>query len=253
MSPDDRAAPAMNEALFRIADRILAAAGDRGLPVRVLGGVAVAMRCPTAAIPPLARRYEDLDLITTNKRAYDVGELLGELGFAPEERFNRLHGRSRMLFESADGHLDVLVDRLVMCHVLELEDRIEANERTLPGADLLLSKLQIVQLNDKDVRDIVAILADLALTEDESGIHAGYVAKLVGADWGWWRTSTQTLETVAERLPSLGLPAESHQRVVGRINELRALAAGCRKSMRWRARARVGERVPWYNDPEEVA
>jgi hypothetical protein len=188
--------------------------------VRVLGGVAIAMQCPTAQEPALARRYEDLDLVTTARSAYTVGELLQELGFAPEEQFNQLHGRSRLLFESATCHLDVLVDKLVMCHTLDLAKRINVTSGTVPLADLLLSKLQIVNLNDKDVRDIVAVLSD----------H----------------------ELVRERLGALGLAPDQLDRVAARLDALRELGEACQKSMRWRARARMGERVPWYNDPEEV-
>jgi hypothetical protein len=241
-----------NEKIIAMARRIIANADQRGLPVRVLGGVAIAMRCPAAQEPALARRYADLDLITTARSAYTVGELLQELGFSPEERFNQLHGRSRLLFHSATCHLDVLVDKLVMCHTLDLAKRIKVTDGTIPLADLLLSKLQIVNLNDKDLRDIVAVLADHDLTDDEEGINRSYISNILGSDWGWWRTATATMLTVRERLDALGLPPDQLGAVAARLDTLRDLSESCQKSMRWRARARMGERVPWYNDPEEV-
>jgi hypothetical protein len=241
-----------NEETIAMARRVIAHADERGLPVRVLGGVAIAMQCPAAQEPALARRYADLDLVTTAKSAYTVGELLQELGFAPEERFNQLHGRSRLLFASTACHLDVLVDKLVMCHTLELAKRIEVIDGTLPLADLLLSKLQIVNLNDKDVRDIVAILADHDLTDGERGINTSYISNILGSDWGWWRTVTTTMLTVKGRLNGLGLPPEQLTRVATRLDALGELSETCQKSMRWRARSRIGERVPWYNNPEEV-
>jgi hypothetical protein len=241
-----------NEKILEMAARIVAQADDRGLPVRVIGGVAIAMRCPAAHEAPLARPYADLDIVTTARSAYSVGELLKELGFSPEERFNQLHGRSRLLFGSATCHLDVLVDKLVMCHTLDLAKRINVTDGTLPLADLLLSKLQIVNLNDKDVRDIVAVLVDHELTDGDDGINRSYIADILGSDWGWWRTATATMETVRERLSGLGLAPDQLDRVAARLDALSRLSDACQKSIRWRARARMGERVPWYNDPEEV-
>jgi hypothetical protein len=243
----------MNDRIFDAASRVLAHASDRGLPLRALGGVAIAMRCPSAGRQPLARRYEDLDLITDAKNVHAVSELLQELGFSPEERFNQLHGRSRMLFDGEDCHVDVLVDRLVMCHTLELAGRITVDAETLSLADLLLSKLQIVNLNEKDVRDITAVLADHDLTDDDQGINVTYIATVIGADWGWWRTATQTIGTVRERVDAVALSPVPRGEVAERLDELNRLAAACPKTWRWRARSRVGDRMPWYNDPEEVA
>jgi hypothetical protein len=157
-----------------------------------------------------------------------------------------------LLFHSATCHLDVLVDKLVMCHTLDLAKRINVTDGTIPLADLLLSKLQIVNLNDKDLRDIVAVLADHDLTDDEEGINRSYISNILGSDWGWWRTATATMLTVRERLDALGLPPDQLGAVAARLDTLRDLSESCQKSMRWRARARMGERVPWYNDPEEV-
>jgi len=221
---------------------------------RALGGVAVALRCPSASRPPLARDYHDLDLATNRDHGHRLAEALAAAGYAPAERFNALHGHSRMMFSGPnDLHVDVLVDKFVMCHELSFRGRLDVHRETLGLADLLLTKLQIAQINHKDVVDVAAILSDHALTQDESGINAGYVVELLSNDWGWWRTVTANLEITRELLPTLDLPRAQAADVDGRLHELKSVVAEGKRSLRWKARARVGERMAWRFDPEEAA
>jgi len=144
----------MNERTLETAAKILASTSERGVTARVLGGVGVAMCSPSASTPPLSRRYEDLDLITSRRSAHGLATVIGELGFQPEARFNQLHGHSRLLFDIPECHIDVLVGKFVMCHELELTRRLEVRADTLAPADLLLTKLQVAALNEKDVLDM---------------------------------------------------------------------------------------------------
>ena len=132
--------------------------------MRLLGGVAVWARCPSARRPELAREYGDVDIVTPGRSAREVGRFLESLGYEPDKLFNALHGAQRMNFMDAghDRPLDVLVDRFVMCHALDLRDRLAVEELTIPLADLLLTKLQVVKINEKDLLDLLALLADHA-------------------------------------------------------------------------------------------
>jgi hypothetical protein len=243
----------MNAAIIEQARRIIGESESRGITTRVLGGVAVALRCPSAGEEPLARDYEDLDLITSSKQAHALAELLGELGFRGEDRFNRLHGHTRLLFDSPGCHIDVLVGRFTMCHELDLSARLTANEVTLSPADLLLTKLQVVNLNMKDIQDVVALLVDFKVDEQSDyGINGRYIGEIVGSDWGWWKTATGSLAHVGERLPRLDLDARRMDAAAARIGALEDIVAHAPRSLSWRLRARVGTRMPWYNDPEEV-
>ena len=226
---------------------------ENGVQARLLGGVAVALRCPSARRPPLARDYHDLDLATTGAHAHRLSQVLAAAGFSPEERFNNLHGRSRMMFTGPDGvHVDVLVDEFVMCHTLSLSRRLPLHKDTLSLADLLLTKLQIAELNQKDAVDVAALLLDHPLTEDEAGINRKYVVQVVSNDWGWWRTVTENLQRMDGLVPSLGLLSEEAELVQARLHELSDSIAAGKRSLRWRMRARLGDRVPWRFDPEEV-
>jgi hypothetical protein len=171
-----------------------------------------------------------------------------------------MHGHRQMYFTSgADGTaVDVIMDRLHMCHVLPFSDRIDRMPLTLDVTDLLLSKLQVVQQNEKDVHDIVYLLAAHELRDgDEAGtIGLGRFTEVLAGDWGWWRTATGNLDRVVElvrgelaRLVPAGTPHDPVEQALA----LRRHAEMMPKSLRWKLRARLGERAQWYELPEEVA
>jgi hypothetical protein len=225
-----------------------------GVCGRALGGVAVALRCESVLNPPLAREYHDIDLATSRDDAHRLSEVLINAGCTAPERFNALHGHARMMFTTSEGtHIDVIVDEFVMCHRLSLRRRLTIDSQTLTLADLLLTKLQIAKINHKDVGDIVAVLVDHQLTDGDDGINVDYIVKVLSEDWGWWRTVTANLEIVDELAPSFGLSEAERKHVHTQIRACRRAIGGGRRSLRWKARARIGERVPWRLDPEEVA
>jgi hypothetical protein len=222
--------------------------------LRVLGGVAVALRCPSAdSVAPLIREFSDLDLATTVKHVKGTTRVLRSLGYEPNERFNAAHGESRLLFYAPDGkHVDVFVDRFELCHGLPLRGRLEVDPVTLPLADLLLTKLQVAKLSRKDVTDTVALLLDHQLTDDDEGLCTPRLIDVLASDWGWWRTATETLERLTGLVSGLGLDAERTGLVRERLSDVTARIEAAPKSLKWRARARVGERRPWREDPDEL-
>ena len=235
------------------ATRIGETAAERGLPLRVLGGVAVAMLCPSSRRSPLQREYADIDLATTASARDGVVELMGSLGYAGDREFNMLHGHRRLFFwdEGNGRQVDVFVNEANLCHRIDLRRRIEIAPLTVSLADLTVLKLQIVETNEKDYLDICAIFADHEVTSDESGINGAYIAQISAGDWGLWRT----LEMVAERSQqfALDLPEfNAAELVAKRLRVLRSGLAEIPKTRRWKLRARVGEKKRWYEIPEEV-
>lgn len=246
--------PVEGDSPMERAERLIAGATADGITARALGGIAVAIRCPSARVAPLQREYHDLDIATTRSHSQDLEAFLVREDFQPNDRFNALHGRSRMIFTAADGlHLDVLIGEFAMCHRLDLSKRLEVDPRTLGLADLLLTKLQIAELNRKDTQDLAALLLDHPLTDDEEGINAGYVADLLARDWGWWRTVTANFGLFEHHLPALGIPEPGTATVLQRLDQLRQGVEARKKSFAWRSRAKLGDRVPWRAEPEEVA
>ena len=236
-------------------ERVLAAARQKGVVVRLAGGLAIRRLCPTARTAPLSRSYNDLDLaIAGNGARRPLTDLLISLGYEADAMFNALNGSTRMQFEDAVNarHVDVFVNAVRMCHVIDFKDRLALLNDTLTPTDLLLTKLQIVELNDKDVLDLLALLHDQRLEKgDGVGIDTDYLAKVWGDDWPLWKTCGLTLDKIGRAAPLI-----VDENAVGQIKEsMTALAAvleSGRKTLRWKLRAKVGARVRWYELPEET-
>jgi len=232
-------------------------ANERGIPLKLLGGQAVRVLCP--GYPNRARNDQDMDFACVSSRTKDVIAFFSETGFLGDQRFNLLHGDRQMYFTTADGKtsVDVIMDKLNMCHVLEFKDRIDRMPDTLDVADLLLTKLQIVELNRKDVHDLVHLFSAFLVKDgDEPGtIGTGRIGKIVGEDWGWWRTVTMNLDKVAELAEGEHRDLVPEARTYDPAEQARGLRAfcdACPKTMKWKLRAKVGDRVQWYELPEEV-
>lgn len=229
------------------------AAAGRGIPLRVLGGIAVALLCPSSRRPPLAREYADIDLATTGGAKADVVRLMEDLGYTGDKEFNTLHGHRRLYFwdQRNERQVDVFVDEANLCHRIDIKQRLEAVPLTLSLADLTVLKLQVMETNEKDFLDVCAIFADHDLSVDDSGVNAAYIGKLAASDWGLWRT----LGMVSERSEqfALDLPGfEAGEVVAARLRQLREGLNSVPKTRGWKLRARIGDRKRWYMTPEEV-
>jgi hypothetical protein len=231
------------------ARRLLVLAAGAQVPVRLLGGVAIGLRVPEGAQPLLARAYQDIDLIIPGKRQAQISAVLEGAGYAADAEFNAFNGHRRLLFRDPvnERQVDVFVGSFSMCHEIPLGDRLLAASETLPPPELLLTKLQVVELNDKDLRDILNLLYH------EEGLEMDRVGACCAGDWGLWRTSTMNLARARDALSELPLAPSDEAILRERIDALAAALESAPKTRRWRLRARVGDRVRWYEEPEEVA
>jgi hypothetical protein len=238
------------------AARIIGAASQAGIVMRATGGVAIALVCAAARRPPLTRSYQDIDFAMRSRDATPVAELFAALGYEPEEEFNLLHGQRRLFFRdrARDREADVFLDRIEMCHQLDLSDRLERCPQTVTPADLLLSKLQVMETNNKDYLDMVALFSDLPLTEaDDRGIDLVRIRQLCASDWGWWKTSTIVAGRLREFAQELcARHPEVDRAVVDHIDTLLHDLDAAPKSRKWKLRARVGVRVRWHQEPEDI-
>ena len=173
-SPGAARAPAILPNPVEEAGRLIDRASSLGLALRAVGGVAVWMRAPSIREADPPRVFHDIDLVAWKRASRELASLLEAEGYEPHRRFNTLAG-DRLLFfdEPNERRIDVFLDRLEMCHTLDFADRLTQDPGTLTLADLLLSKLQIVRLTDRDVADVAALLADHAIIDDGSGIELG--------------------------------------------------------------------------------
>jgi len=242
------------------ARRIIEAAREAGPTLRVIGGVGVALVAPTVARLEPRRSYHDIDLAAPAGAAA-ITRGMTALGYEPAREFNTLNGSERLLFHDPAGRrVDVFIDTLRMCHELSFRDRLGSAgwPWTLPPADLLLSKLQIVEQTDRDAQDVLALLADHELVESAGeGIELPRLRQVCGTDWGWWRTVDDNLARLIARwvdptAAGESAPVGARSSAIGRARTMRATLAESPKSMGWRARAAVGTRIRWYDVPEEV-
>ena len=235
------------------ANRVATALEHASVSLRLLGGAAVWLRCPSARSDLLHREYADLDFIGLSSQTGEIKQFLVSLGYEADKFFNSLHGRSRLLFhDTVNGRqVDILLNEMEMCHRLDFRSRIKVDAQTLPLADLLLTKLQIVQINAKDLTDLITLLGDHPVGDsDGESINGRYIAQLTSGDWGLYRTIQLNLEKVNEfatHFAQVGPFAINEQ-----VKLLQNMMDSQRKSLKWKVRAQVGDRVQWYELPEEV-
>jgi hypothetical protein len=237
------------------ARRLLAAAEEFGVPLRLIGGAAVRLHVVGDLHPSFRREIRDIDVVTARGQGRRAAEFLEAQGYEPNRTFNAMHGARRALFyDHPHGRqVDLFVDVFEMCHVLPLGEQLERDPQTLPLADLLLTKLQIVKLNAKDCSDAYALLLEHEVGPDDAErIDPGRVADLCARDWGLYRTTQLNVERLAADLRSSGLSDAEQAVVQERLAALVDAIERRPKSVRWRARARVGDRVRWYEEPEEI-
>jgi Uncharacterised nucleotidyltransferase len=236
-------------------ERLLDMARQEGVPLNLLGGVAV--RLHASEVPPaLDREYKDLDFAVPKKAGGATDKLLRDAGYEPHITFNAMHARERALFfdDAHDRQVDVFIGSFRMCHQIPLGDRIGNGEQTVPLAELLLTKLQIIELNEKDVRDTVLLLHGHDVGEhDDDTVNAARIAELCAAEWGLWRTITANLERCREHVGDYDLDSSDQNRITGRFDALLTRIEEEPKTRGWKLRAKVGERKRWYELPEEVS
>jgi hypothetical protein len=234
--------------------RLLDVAGQTGSAFSLLGGVAIRLHA-TDVPAPLDREYKDLDFAVPKGGGGDASKLLRDAGYEPEVAFNAMNGKERMLFHDLQHgrQVDVFVGAFRMCHEIPFSGRIKPGDRTVPLAELLLTKLQIIELNEKDVRDTVLLFYGHEIADhDDDAVNGDRIATLCASDWGLWRTITANVARCRDHLSDYALPDTDRERVSARLTEVLDRIEAEPKSRGWKLRAKIGERKRWYELPEEV-
>jgi hypothetical protein len=235
------------------AERIAEAAKSQKVGIKLLGGAGIHLHSPSARRPPLKRKYGDLDYAMRKRDNKAVLGLFPALGYEANERFNLMNGDSRLYFYDAEHgrQVDVFIDVFRMSHVIDLRGRLSHEGPCATPSDLLLSKLQIYEVNRKDLVDLTALLLDhpVESKNGDDAIDAGYIAGLAAQEWGMYRTLQVNIEKLRHTVDELDVDREL---VRSRLDELWAVVDAQPKPLKWRLRAQVGDRVRWYELPEET-
>jgi len=237
--------------------RLVYEAQKEDIFLRVLGGLAIKVHSPHANHRSLERKYPDIDFVTDKTSAKKLLDFLPGMGYTPNKTFNTLSGDRRQLwYDEAQGRqIDVFIGDFTMCHTLPLADRLHVEPLTIPLAELFLSKAQIVELNRKDVLDLLTLLVDHEVgAGDDETINADLIAELCAKDWGLYTTVSMTIQKLHTFLDESDLDLdEAEAQVIKRrlVTMLKAMDLAP-KTLAWKMRARVGTRVRWYEEVEEV-
>jgi hypothetical protein len=242
--------------LLQEADQLLREAERRGAVLRLAGSAGVLRHCPDCreAVAALGREPpQDLDFFAHARQQRELARMFADLGYQadPSVAFSQEYGIGRLIFlgHVAAAKVDVFLDALRMSHTIEFAARLDRAGPTAQAADLLLAKLQIHEITEKDIKDMAALLASHPLRDGSAGsIDAGHVVSLMARDWGLCRTTLDNLAIADALLPASGAPGGLAAAATARIRELRERIEAAPKSLRWKARAKVGTRMRWYEE-----
>ncbi len=251
--------PAERLRFEREVERILEAANATGLTLRILGSLAFHLHCPRYGYlqAALGRIYTDIDLAAYSRESRAVQKLFtGHLGYTADEMIYVESEGARMMFEHSNHrlHVDVFFDKLDFNHTISWLSRLERDAPTVPLAELLLEKMQIVRINEKDVIDTIVQLLEHPLGDgDDETIDIGRVARLCADNWGLWRTTTMNLEKVRQLLIGFPQLTEKQKRAVAaQVDHALARISAEPKALAWRMRNRIGDRMKWHKDVDEI-
>lgn len=243
------------------AEAVIAAAGERGLHLRLLGALAVIKQCPGGMwlLEKTNRILTDLDFMGYDKEIRKVEAMFAELGYEV------LGGRGvtmdvwvgRRIFHDPSGsrrRVDVFLDRLDFCHPIELNGRLDLETVTIPLTDILLEKLQIVEINEKDLKDLVVLLLehDVAEGHEPGRFDLPYMTDLLCSDWGFYYTVSLNFDRVRRYMETIpDLTVEQKALIESRLDTIWQRIESSPKGLKWKIRARVGPSRRWYNEVGE--
>jgi hypothetical protein len=230
--------------------KILRYAKQKGVVLKLLGGWAVHIHCSEHEF--CDREHGDFDFVGLSSQYAEIVRIMKELEFIENKNMTLSTSGSRLLFEKPNSpeHIDVFLDFVDIEHRVILKDRLEIEEDTLSVSDLLLMKLTITRLNEKDVRDIVTIIKDREIgTDDSPGkINVNYIANLCAKKWGLHHDVLAALQNTLILLSRYSFPENIELVVREKIELLIHAIVEKPKSVRWRLRAILGKRIPWKRE-----
>jgi hypothetical protein len=234
------------------AERIASAASAAQVGLKLMGGAGIHLHSQSAHHPPLRRKYGDLDYAMPKRDRKAALAFFPSLGYEANERFNLMQGDRRLyFFDNQNGRqVDVFIDSIRMSHFIDLRARLGHDGPCATPSDLLLSKLQIYEMNRKDLVDLTALILDHPVASDNlEALDAAYIARLTADDWRLYHALEVNIAKLMGTLDELDVDREL---VRSRIAEIWKAIEAQSKPLKWKLRAQVGDRVAWYELPEEV-
>ena len=239
------------------AKRLVSEAEKRGIILRVMGAVAVRIHCERYGhlLETMKRELSDIDFMSYSKFRNVLPDFFKEMGYTPRERIILLYGTKRHIYDDFKHKrfVDVFFDVLDMCHLIDFRGRLELDSPTITLADIVLEKMQIVKINEKDIKDVIVLLREHDLGGGRDQVDIAYIADILSKDWGFYYTVTTNLKKVKAFLPKYeALTDEDREDVAGKIDAMLDEIERHPKTLKWKMRARIGTKKKWYKEVEEV-
>jgi len=243
--------------MFALRDRIMERADKMGITLRIMGGVAVRTHCPFYKYLHYnwRRRLPDIDFVGYLKEVTKIQELFLNLGFEEDKVIMRLFGTQRRIFNLVDENIraDVVLDKLRFCHEIDLRQRLTLDYPTITLADLLISKLQIIKIDLRDILDITMLLLEHEIGDNNNEtIDMQYISGLCARDWGLWKTVTINLSKILNVVEKSTSDKKDAMDVKTKVEHMLRVLRTCKKSIKWRLRSCIGERIKWYREVDEL-
>ncbi len=240
---------------------IVAEAGRAGVTLRVVGSAGIRLHCPGPGpvMDRLGRPAKDIDFVVPQQHRKGMRRFLESRGYkADRDLLIAMEGTRYSFTHAQHGtDIDVFVERLAFCHTIEVRDRLNVHPVTIPLEELLLQKVQIIEMTTTDVIDVGVLLATHEVADrggDNEAIDAGRIARLLARDWGFHHTATRNLRRVCDEAGDSGgggLGQDANDRVRGRAGQLLGAIDAEPKNLAWRVRDRIGERKQWWQDVDD--
>jgi hypothetical protein len=211
--------------------------------------------------------FTDLDLAAYSKQGKQIGQIFKQLGFKPDQMVNGFFGDRRLIFYSPGVryHVDVFLSKLEFSHTVDFGERpgsgrLELDNPTITLTDLILEKLQIHEINRKDLIDLIVLFlghdVSPVASKDRELVDGAYISKILCDDWGFYYDAIANLRKVksfAKDLTNAGKLTDAHlSNVTQGTEKLTNIVDSGPKTKKWEARAKVGTSKPWYRQVEEV-
>lgn len=242
------------EKFVKEALEIVEVAKKQNVILRIMGALAIRYHSPKFENlhKSLGREFSDIDFIGYNRQKSEIEKALEKLGYKMRMLSYSFVMSGRLIFtnEQNGRHVDVFLDRLDMCHTINFKGRLEVDYPTIPLAELLLEKMQIVKLGEKDVKDTIVLIREHTIgNDDKDKININYIAQLLAKDWGFYYTVTTNLNKIKTLLPSYPqLKDDDNKDLTTKIDTMLNRIEEEPKALSWKMRARIGPSKKWYRE-----
>jgi len=235
-------------------------AEDKSIVLRVMGGLAIYLHSQEyeqlwEKLGRLGKKvFTDIDYVSYGKFRGRLLELFKNRGFTINQKLFFHYGKKRHIYYGDKiPMVEIFFDKLEMNHTVNFKNRLELDYPTIPPTELLLQKIQMVRMNEKDIKDaIILVRAHEVGQGDEEKINQESIGASLLADWGFYHTATTNLQKIKDSLGNYDVLGEEDVRVVGgRIDELLSYLAEKPKGIMWKSRALIGTKKKWYNEVDE--